>query len=393
MSYLTLIFGMFVSFITSFFGLSLSVNSKTAASAGDGHPVKRTAHKVNLDMSIMTGDHVGFAIGELPSGSEYGNLVLKSTDGGALWSDITPTTTMAGKRVMCAGFAGPNTMAFVSVGNNQKVQVYVTKNGGTSWQASNIFSTHYGDGNVDLQFINALDGVLEISTAGMGTLQGDLFVTRDGGQSWSRVASSMSGSLGQKGYLPFAEGISFQTANNGWMGGFQRAAGEFGGPGFLWLFRTTDGGSRWTHVHLPVPNGWATALTSVGEPQWFANRGYLTVEYMSHSNPSQKSFLYQTSDSGSHWVCEPLPGTGMASVDFVNSKTGYTLAADTLWRTDNGGRSWTKVASDQHWASATMQFVNRDAGWISYYNNEGVYFERTTDGGLHWSFYRPRLWK
>jgi photosystem II stability/assembly factor-like uncharacterized protein len=67
----------------------------------------------------------------------------------------------------------------------------------------------------------------------------------------------------------------------------------------------------------------------------------------------------------------PLPGDAApedAQLHFANSRTGYLLSRDAVWRTDSGGAHWSRLSLPEHlptfFSFSAAQFVPGGKGWL-----------------------------
>jgi len=94
--------------------------------------------------------------------------------------------------------------------------------------------------------------------------------------------------------------------------------------------------------------------------------------------------LFKTTDGGVTWLSNFLPSTNFASVQFVNTDTGYTVASR-IYKTTDGGSNW-NIMPDIPGALFTpnenLQFTNANTGFVN--ASHGSVF-RTVDGGNSWN--------
>ena len=107
---------------------------------------------------------------------------------------------------------------------------------------------------------------------------------------------------------------------------------------------------------------------------------------------SSAGYVYRTTDGGSSWSAVHV-GTSKdyLVVDFVDDIHGWAsgLLTGDLWRTTNGGTSWILV---HHFAEGTgSRFVDADHGW-AFSNSNGnesvASVLATSDGGRQWKVVR-----
>ncbi len=183
---------------------------------------------------------------------------------------------------------------------------------------------------------------------------------------------------------------------------------------FLWgvrrhepaLWRTDDGGERWDSVSLKglalqaddLPSGLVYFLDS--ETGW-----------ISWSDGSRVK-VAATADGGAHWSTVDLDGVLYPlQMSFINSKQGWFAASSdgamshtqkTIYRTEDGGRTWEAVSSDSGYVAGGsptpdaltevgylrgMVFRTATEGYVTIANpvSSDLYFYRTVDGGERWT--------
>jgi photosystem II stability/assembly factor-like uncharacterized protein len=117
-------------------------------------------------------------------------------------------------------------------------------------------------------------------------------------------------------------------------------------------------------------------------------------------------YLAATFDGGITWQTSPnLPAGFAAAFDFVDAKHIWVLlgdgrgGSDTLYRSADGGSTWTSVASGLppiYWG--TVVFIDAKHGFIieadqqaGRIGNGPASMLVTTDGGAKWTSVRPRV--
>ncbi len=108
-----------------------------------------------------------------------------------------------------------------------------------------------------------------------------------------------------------------------------------------------------------------------------------------------KNLLIETCKPGTinvNGVCQGIAGNPKVSkwagtesvytpgVDFATEQLGFRAAMDRIYKTTDGGQSWTNILSGR---AETMSFSSATSGWYSGEGNGFVY--RTTDGGTSFS--------
>jgi photosystem II stability/assembly factor-like uncharacterized protein len=222
-------------------------------------------------------------------------LIFRTLDGGVHWSQVemTPAKGTAPRGALPVG-CGAYGMTFLSIstgwvaGQCGGLATFfdVTHDAGVTWtpQAIDCIQCLF----YPPQFTSALDGQL-FGETGVGIL----FVTSDGGRTWTARNE------------PTGLSPDFVDANDAFTMGL---TGNDNPSAVLWL--TTDGGAVWSQatngaIHGDGPAetaqldfitpriGWAVSV-------WFGNQGLLTNGQTPY--PTPPTALWQTTDAGSTWT-------------------------------------------------------------------------------------------
>jgi len=166
---------------------------------------------------------------------------------------------------------------------------------------------------------------------------GSLFESIDGGTTW--VQRNIPFNLSNPFY-----GLFFLDSQNGWAYGNDN-------------YRTIDGGTTWTQ--LP-----------------FLGSTYFMKFYTSSFGVATGNFgQYISHDGGDSWIESP---NGMFDFDFVDNSTGLGISAGSIYRTTDGGNTFTPVFSGV--AEAVTFISNTVAVGIV----DGS-FMQSVDGGVNWT--------
>lgn len=266
--------------------------------------------------------------------------LLRTTDGGRRW---TRSATPAVAGLLAVDPSSANVLYFASFLG----KVFKSVNGGVTWSPS-------GRGLDE----NASFQALAVDPSSPRTLylvpashlpDRDLFISRDGGARWSRLATDLGG------------------------GNVQNLTVEPGRRPALYLtldnrpFRSFDGGRTWTEAAvlvspvqdlLPTPSGLlagtATGIyrsTDRGASWAKADDGLRAVPVerlaldpvRSHLYAASLGFLFKTPDGGGRWHLLPVPEGISGPVVTAPSRPGlvYAGTVQAVQRSVNGGREWT----------------------------------------------------
>jgi len=293
-------------------------------------------------------------------GSSQGAIMVTS-NGGALWTPAMPDTRMVAL-YFSAWAPAPQTCY---IGGMAKL--FKTVDGGSSWTES-----QHPD-MIPLKPIMGVGGYGEELV--VATTSEEIFVSHDGGASWTPVPSPLpEASLSH---------VVFVSATTGWIAA---GSGEYNEEDVLIgysggaLLGTTDGGATWETLK-PVE------AKQVGRPS-FINplEGWITSVSMSGVG------LEKTTDGGRTWQPMTLPtfteGTlsYLGQVVFFDRCEGFLLGSDSeakktaLFYTTDGGEGWQQ--QDTAWSQIewppefpfpfpvfpvliAMDFAGRDLGWVT----------------------------
>jgi photosystem II stability/assembly factor-like uncharacterized protein len=195
--------------------------------------------------------------------------------------------------------------------------------------------------------------------------------TADGGATWSEQRALVAGEL---------TGVEFVDEANGWA----IAESPSGGRA---LQHTSDGGATWT---LQRPRGiLGLAAIDFLEP----TTGWVSGQYLPDAwtgGRSAPAAVFRTTDGGATWTRHPLPrNTRALQLQFLDEHNGWgileksTLRSSTTFvaRTSDAGATWTRLDQlGDGWATR-VHFLDAMTGWAAVLG-EGVY--ATGDGGATW---------
>jgi len=327
----------------------------------------------NIISLHMLSELDGWAISE--------NVILRTTDGGSTWYNLSPQGVTEFGYGIANSFLNAS-QAWVLTTDAADLagsgRLYRTRDGGLTWT---VYTVPFGSG--DLTFVGDSTGwMMAFLGAGAGSMGIAIFTTADGGATWKQTFTNDPNLENSGDSLPLGGIKSDLTpldASTAWVSGVIYA------PATFYFYKTVDGGQSWTVQPLPVPPGIEDADVAIDSGPIFVspNEGFLAVHFFGET---MRTGFYTTHDGGLNWeFIAFLPGFGTA--DFVSLSDGYFWTGEQFFFTSDGAQTWTTINSDVLFGEsfAGMDFVNTRTGWVWTYEEtgqRGLY--KTTDGGKTW---------
>jgi photosystem II stability/assembly factor-like uncharacterized protein len=415
----------FLSESTGFVSTSDGHIFQTTDSANSWKPVNDTGRAVRA-MTFVSAT-VGYAVGD-------SNLFLKTSDGGATW--VAKDIGAPGGQNLTAIRCADDKVCVVTTQGGAVIGV--TTDGGTTWS--------WPTPSTDPLFAASFASATRLVAAGQqgstaysddagknftpvgGRLVGAFTRVRAGQVAGSAFAPGPDGTLGRTvdGGLTWARGnvatsqdvldVSFPTVNDGY------ALDVAGG-----VFNTNDGGQTWATlntgstararaVYAPSasvvmvigPTGVRRSTDSGGS--FAAVKGdavsRTVLEGVDRAGSAIVAWgpqnVIKSTDKGKTWSTVLKPGKyvkkgkrkvntlGVRNVDFTDAKNGFLLdGSGRLWRTANGGKSWTELPGVGTSTARGMSFSSSKKGYlvISTFGDVRTptgFLLRTEDGGATW---------
>lgn len=271
--------------------LLLAVATLPAAAAAAWH----------LSKVQMVSRDTGWALASTPRGS----VLLRTTDGGADWQNVSPRGIwplspaqiaanenfgIGWEGIDCYGLSGQDCWVAIISEYNQII-VERTQDGGRHW-AKSQFANHTGV-SLSLSFLDNRHGwLLTVSDMASGSTRKELFRTKDGGRTWATVTEKIPDHVDP-------HGMTFRNAFVGWL-----AAG-YHGSDQVPFYRTNDGGQHWCLQPLPKPAILQEDSSGNTYPPQFSGPqkrdGSLIVNYRSSTVTHFETITYLTHDGGQTW--------------------------------------------------------------------------------------------
>jgi photosystem II stability/assembly factor-like uncharacterized protein len=364
-------------------------------------PTVEVGQPITLTTLSMSDESVGWAF-------DTANHIVRTTDSGLTWADVTPVNLTAG---YIGGFFLNAQSAWAYDYSDPLNGLAHTTDGGKTW--SIVAKSFPFAAYASVTFLNDEDGWAETYEMGAGQANITLYETHDSGATWSQIMLSTPGDrlsedLGTL-HLCSICGDSFYYDPVRMM----ITSGDLASDptGKVILFVSTDFGNTWQELHLNMPSSkYNDGLVNPQLPVFFnAKDGYLPFGIVKFSSQGSHVYdvlaVYATHDGGLSWilnstVLENVKNTmlGHSVIDFVSPMDAFVACGNDLCVTQDGAQSWQKITSSLNFAYAEgieyvewFDFVSPAAGWAFTQDGSGYSLWGTTNGGLTWLEITPQL--
>ena len=312
----------------------------------------------------------GWAIGN--------SYVLRTADGGTTWYNVSmPNVSSFGSGFFQTASKG---WVFAADANSGISSLFRTTNGGATWTAYNNLPFNGGI----LQFLDDRNGfVMSGQGSGMHKHAIQLFQTSDGGATWTlKYAIDPSQPNNPLPFGGIKQGMTFRDTSTGWIGGYTPTTG------FIYLYKTADGGTSWAQQALPVPPGYENADMNTTAPTFFGTTDAILPVWMTTGVGQRDLFLYVTHDGGATWNYSAAFARNANTTELVSTRDAFNWnTGGFLQATSDGGATWRQLTSNATFGEGIreMDFVSTATGWVLDMDDEGnTALYRTTDGGFTW---------
>ncbi|MFK7936581.1 MAG: WD40/YVTN/BNR-like repeat-containing protein [Saprospiraceae bacterium] len=297
-----------------------------------------------------------------------------------------------GRASAVTGVAGkPNLFYMAATGGG----VWRTKNGGQHWE--NISDGYFG-GSVGAIAVSEYDPNVIYAGGGETTLRGNvssgygIWKSEDTGKTWEQKGVKESRHTGRIRIHPRDPNLVYVAS----IGNIYKDHAQRG------VFRSKDGGDTWEKVLFVNNSVGAVDLTfDPNNPRvLYASTWKVRRTPYDFSSGGEGSGLWKSTDGGDNWenisTREGLPkgtlGIIGVSVSPVNSERVFALIENKdggLFRSDNGGETWTKINDarklrQRAWYYTKVYADTQDEDIVYIMN---VSYHKSTDGGKSFKTY------
>jgi photosystem II stability/assembly factor-like uncharacterized protein len=344
----------------------------------------------------MFSKNAGWAIGT--GSTDSNDHILITQDGGTTWIDVTPTESfdpsLALRKQAVAFFAdaGHAWVSYQYMAGPPAATppvIWYTADGGQNWSTSAALDVGQGGEFYIpgvMQFTDMLHGWLLVHAGnGMNHDYVFLFSTLDGGKTWKRIVDPSTGNLDMS---CTKTGMYFADANTGLVTG--DCVGVV--PNKIYLYRTTDGGSTWKPVRLPIPAKLPDMYTNESNacgsysPGFSGQTGWLVVRCNDYGPGVAQTFLYTSTNAGETWSShsETAP---VDYIQFLNPGVGWFAGGGRVYLTEDSGKTFQPVSGLG--GEGLPDFIDQTTGWMVAKTGDSITLVQTADGGATWTQLKP----
>jgi photosystem II stability/assembly factor-like uncharacterized protein len=273
----------------------------------------------------------GYAVG---AGS-----VLKTTNGGVDW--ISQSSPIAGY-LNSVFFTAPDTGYAVGgyqQGDSAMVFILKTTNGGSLWSINYIYGDTAASGGLNYIYFTDANTGYTVGYFNNNYTIGQFFrsiilKTTNGGINWTIQNYQYGCNL---------RSVYFPNLDTGYAVGIRWY--HYGSSGGYVILKTNNGGTTWALDYKACGGWFPFGLRSVYFTD--ANTGYTT----GHGN-FNKPIMLKTTDGGTEWIDQDIGWNFLLSVFFTAADTGYAVGeSGVIIKTTNGGEG-NYVGINDHYQTA-----------------------------------------
>ena len=330
-------------------GVMLSSFTTERAWASDGSGGTAEAQQV-LSMHLLTAD-TGWVAGR--------KNLLRTSDAGQHWTDITPLAKTAGNIESVfflndlQGWVVDSTTGAVRR-DSAAFTVSSTSDGGQTWASRQLTAPRVeGSTPISIDFVDALHGWMMLRLPSSSNFSfGLLLATSDGGITWTVLPKP-----------PIGDAISFVSSTTGWLAG---------GAARDQLYVTRNGGQSWQRQYVS-PVAADNATTPIYQLPTFSNERDGSIAVFVGGSVKSQLTVYDTHDAGATWSSHATVPMGAnangAVTSIVNADTVFvaprsrealTAIANGVQRTDH--QFFSRLSPDE--AVTVLNFKDDRQGWV-----------------------------
>jgi WD40 repeat protein len=355
-------------------------------------PLIQVGKSITLTSLKMVNAAVGW-------GSEITGHIVRTTDGGQSWSDVTPPNLPADA---FGSFFLNEQSAWIYNNNNPSNGLVHTADGGKSWT---MLTRSMPAPYAILKFVNETDGWTEVDDVGAGHDEVTLFGTDDGGVTWNQIMLSDPPNTTTISFQPGDLSVCSICGDRFYYDPTRMLVvnGDLASDtsGSVRLSISFDLGKTWRKQNLPMPSSQYQDGSVAPQDPVFLNEqdGYLTFNIIK-SKPDQSQeycvlAIYATHNGGLTWIPNATVVENVdlnTIVDFVSLQDIFAACGNDLCATHDGAHTWQTLHSNLDFENVTeIYFASSSVGWAIATDGSSSGLWKTIDGGGSWTEISPTL--
>ena len=265
-------------------------------------------------------------------------------------SDELEESIITGLDIIDVEFNGENN-GILSTGGKVQGSIYVTYDGGETWQQSLAL-----DGRKDINSVSFTDQGIAWAI-GTDYWTGDsvwlIYYSPDMGENWTQIPVNLP-DYEKTDDMQHVQFLDSQT-------GFIKAGGKF--------LKTTESGASWTE--LEITGG-------------YSNNDFHSFQFIDEDTGwlVGSDEIAATTDGGASWTIQYEQDSQSIDINklfFHDATTGYAIKDQgDMMKSEDGGETWDDLSTGNNYDLMDLEFVTADSGFVS---GRGGTFLTTTDGG------------
>lgn len=331
--------------------------------------------------------------------------LLRTSDGGQTWKDVSPQ----GDYTYLDSFflnAQNAWLPFFKPTSNTSGLLRTT-DGGQTWTA--LPSSDMTQ-NAVYNFTSPNDGLAETYGVGAGNAYLNYYQTHDGGVTWKpillKAPKPESGLPPGTVHLCNICGDQLYYDASRALITYGELANEPSGK--VQLALSTDLGQNWKTLSLPLPDPkYAGGMVGPLPVSFFGNEAVLPINIIKYNTDGSLAFsilaLYASQDGGKSWKAAPAilesKNSQISNVQVLSPQVAFSRCDSNLCSTSDGAKTWKKLPDslnfDQSAAGpdyvSQFAFVDPSNGWAISGDPGATTLWKSTDGGASWTKLAPTL--
>ncbi|MCX6146382.1 MAG: YCF48-related protein [Candidatus Kapabacteria bacterium] len=375
-------------------------NSLILDDLNKNYEVKAISVIDNLNIIVVGRTKIGNDMSDTVNA--WNPLLLKSTDGGKNWNDMSASININSFEITDVQFIDKNNLWIIgsldSNGNSSEDRcmfgkvVFKTTDGGTSW--IKLFEKREKSSWSNLIKFSILDiqNVVVIGEKTNNGLSSTLIMrTSDSGNNWiedTTLYYNISNYQTMNFYDKFNGYISGTKFNNNRINGSRH-----------YILKTTNGGTTWDSVYSINDNmRYLNDSTNYYYEQYYMNGIHFTNQNKGYLVGNQGKIV-STSNGGKDWVMltKDQFNLDVTGITFVDSLNGWSIGDNSSYKrrskifySSDGGKNWNNQLQDSNYQISNISFYDKNNGiavGIKHQANNNYFggVLKTTDGGNNWT--------